>query len=811
MTIPNENIENNYVGNGVATTFAYTFPIFEDADIVVTRADTDGVETVLTLGTDYTVTGAGLSAGGNVVLASALASNYLLNVTSNTAKTQTYDIRSNPTYRPDNMERALDRQVRMIQEVGRETDKAVRLAVTQTGVNPRLPLADAGKIIGWREDGTGLDNFSQVPEALVGSAMEAVMTASTLASARSLMGPWGDALVTATGGSAARSLANRFADEANVLDFGADRTGTADSAAAISAAYAALPASGGVLYFPPGTYRFNSTITFSRSIRLAIRGAGSSSSVLTPAFAAGNAMDFSNCPSLDIEDIGCEPIGDRNHGTWMFNVDGTNIYRIAVSHVRVIAGYGGIFRGDKGNFYHFNACHFVSWGNAHTDGDTCLRLSDNGETIITGCYMVNGNGASTFARGPVMHLGATATSAKITGNIFNGGGPRQRWGIRAINFYSTYFVVTLDGNTAGAFFQAGDYLVLRACMPSVYNNVWRIYSEDHSGTYSTITVLTTAPSGNATVLGKAEDLTACVVIDNDGNGSVNESNIVGNLFEASVLADYGSAGLYFDGRRSTRFLGGWLVGDNYYDFGDNGLVLSGKDADSTGTSVYGITVSGGVFESRTRCILIDQASGIAVSGVQGPAFETTTSGDGLNASGTGSVAIHVIAGTTGTSKSRGITISNSNLGMCRMWVDGGQTISGYDHGLVLDGSGIQDLLLTGCNLYGRSAGNAVKLDNSALAATSRWKMRDNQLKAGTVPWVAGDLVPSVASATTVTLPPGFDTIKITGTTTVTTVNGGWVGREVRLLFTGSCTFLGVSFTANQVGTALHDGTSWFVN
>lgn len=257
MTIPNENIENNYVGNGVATTFAYTFPIFEDADIVVTRADTDGVETVLTLNTDYTVTGAGLSTGGNVVLSSALASNYLLNVTSNTAKTQTYDIRSNPTYRPDNMERALDRQVRMIQEVGRETDKAVRLAVTQTGVNPRLPLADAGKLIGWKEDGTGLDNFSQVPEALVGSAMEAVMTASTLANARSLMGPWGDALVTATGGNAARSLANRFADEVNVKDYGAAGDGVTDDRAAIMAAIAAITA-GATLFFPPGVYRVTS-------------------------------------------------------------------------------------------------------------------------------------------------------------------------------------------------------------------------------------------------------------------------------------------------------------------------------------------------------------------------------------------------------------------------------------------------------------------------------------------------------------------------------------------------------------------------
>jgi hypothetical protein len=59
--------------------------------------------------------------------------------------------------------------------------------------------------------------------------------------------------VTSTGSTTARSLADRFSEVVNVLDFGADPTGTSDSTAAILLAVAALP-SGGTIYFPAGTY-----------------------------------------------------------------------------------------------------------------------------------------------------------------------------------------------------------------------------------------------------------------------------------------------------------------------------------------------------------------------------------------------------------------------------------------------------------------------------------------------------------------------------------------------------------------------------
>lgn len=809
MTIPNENIENNYVGNGVATTFAYTFPIFEDADIVVTRADTDGVETVLTLGTDYTVTGAGLSTGGNVVLSSALASNYLLNVTSNTAKTQTYDIRSNPTYRPDNMERALDRQVRMIQEVGRETDKAVRLAVTQTGVNPRLPLADAGKLIGWREDGTGLDNFSQIPEALVGSAMEAVMTASTLASARSLMGPWGDALVTATGGSAARSLANRFADEVNVIDYGADATGSADSYSAIVAAYAALPASGGSIFFPPGKYKINSALTFSANKALTLRGAGMFASVINVNFAAGDAITFvgdSFDDNFEARDIGFEDITSRNSGVYMLKVDGG----VGTAHVHACS-----FNSVRRCLWMRNLSAVMVSDCRGSGLDTALRIDNAAYGVITGNVLRTGNGGSTtsYGDGPCIWVG-DSTSVKITGNNFQGGGPRDKITIRGISSTVSSFTVVLDQATSP--FDAGDYLVIRGAAVSAYNGMWRVDSSA-DGTFATVTVASTLNPGASGVSGYAESVTACCYIAADA-GSCNESNITGNLFEEMAFRGYGSASLYFDARRSNSRVQGWTIAGNYYDLGETGIIISGKPTTSVESTAYGFNITGGEFESGTRLILLDQVRGVTINGLNSSAFgETGLGQDNLLPSGIGSTAIQIIAGSA-EPKTRGISICNCNLGMNREWAYQQWTLYAMDAAIILDGAGIQDVVVTGCHLYGKNSGGAVQSVNSALSTSSRWTFRDNRSISGTGPgWTNAQEIPTIASATTITLPLSLERVTISGTTAISTINGAHIGREITLLFTGASSFVtggNVKWASSNLDgmsrPLVFDGTYWYM-
>ena len=78
---------------------------------------------------------------------------------------------------------------------------------------------------------------------------------------------------TATSGSTARTLAARAADRRNVMDYGADPTGTADSATAFANARgAAQAAGGGMVYVPMGTYLLNSTVYGADNIYFIVDG-----------------------------------------------------------------------------------------------------------------------------------------------------------------------------------------------------------------------------------------------------------------------------------------------------------------------------------------------------------------------------------------------------------------------------------------------------------------------------------------------------------------------------------------------------------
>ncbi len=66
-----------YTAAAAQTVFPYTFPIFQDADLVV---EVDG--SVQTLTTDYTVTGEGDDTGGDVTFVVAMAGGELLRFTA---------------------------------------------------------------------------------------------------------------------------------------------------------------------------------------------------------------------------------------------------------------------------------------------------------------------------------------------------------------------------------------------------------------------------------------------------------------------------------------------------------------------------------------------------------------------------------------------------------------------------------------------------------------------------------------------------------------------------------------------------------
>ena len=158
MTISTTNIKNSYSGNGSQTVFAYTFKILADADIqVIIRAAT-GTETVKSLTTHYTVSGAGSASGGNVTFTSGNVptNTETIVIRRTTTKTQTVDLVENDPFTAETVEGAFDRSVMIGQEIDEEVDRSIKLSRTNTMTSTEFTVdaaTRASKILGFDTNG----------------------------------------------------------------------------------------------------------------------------------------------------------------------------------------------------------------------------------------------------------------------------------------------------------------------------------------------------------------------------------------------------------------------------------------------------------------------------------------------------------------------------------------------------------------------------------------------------------------------------------------------------------------------------------
>lgn len=148
-------------GNGVATIFSVPFKIFTANALVVYSIDNDPAsatyreETLLTMGTDYSVSGVGLSAGCTVTFVTAPSSGVDLLFTSVTALEQATAY-SGSAFPASAHENALDKAMRINQEQQLHIKRSLRFPL-QDGddVSPQLPPRGvrASKMFGFDADG----------------------------------------------------------------------------------------------------------------------------------------------------------------------------------------------------------------------------------------------------------------------------------------------------------------------------------------------------------------------------------------------------------------------------------------------------------------------------------------------------------------------------------------------------------------------------------------------------------------------------------------------------------------------------------
>lgn len=141
MTVASEvNRSGPYIGNGVTTIFNYGFRILDEAHIQVIRSQAD-VDTVLTLGGDYTVSGVGDDSGGAVTILVAPSAAQTITFIRSAPFTQEIDLENQGPFFAETVEGALDLAAMRDQQLREVLSRAVVLPASQAGLDPAAIVA----------------------------------------------------------------------------------------------------------------------------------------------------------------------------------------------------------------------------------------------------------------------------------------------------------------------------------------------------------------------------------------------------------------------------------------------------------------------------------------------------------------------------------------------------------------------------------------------------------------------------------------------------------------------------------------------
>ena len=169
MAITNTTLASpTYNGNGVTTAFATSFQFLDQEDLRVVVTATDGTETIQTLTTDYTVTGANNPSGGTVTFVSAPASGTRINILSDVTIDQQTDYLEGGSFAADTHERALDKLTKIAQQLQEQIDRSLTLAPVDGGIETQTAEAEAGYILRVNTAGAGLEWIDPLNAALAG-------------------------------------------------------------------------------------------------------------------------------------------------------------------------------------------------------------------------------------------------------------------------------------------------------------------------------------------------------------------------------------------------------------------------------------------------------------------------------------------------------------------------------------------------------------------------------------------------------------------------------------------------------------------
>ncbi|HGG2126781.1 TPA: glycosyl hydrolase family 28-related protein [Escherichia coli] len=238
MTVSTEVDHNEYTGNGVTTSFPYTFRIFKKTDLVVQVSDLNGSVTELVMDTGYTVTGAGTYSGGSVVLPSPLAAGWRITIERVLDVVQETDLRNQGKFFPEVHEDAFDYLTMLIQRCF----GWFRRALMKPSLLAKYYDAKQNRI-------SNLADPSLEQDAVNNRSMRNYVDAAIAG----VVGGFGW-FIQYGSGAVYRTFQDKMRDIVNVRDFGAKGDGITDDTDAITNAIIYCASNGKRLKWDSGVY-----------------------------------------------------------------------------------------------------------------------------------------------------------------------------------------------------------------------------------------------------------------------------------------------------------------------------------------------------------------------------------------------------------------------------------------------------------------------------------------------------------------------------------------------------------------------------